>query len=248
VRQYHQDKQKGFEPQSKSEQGTQSNASPEANAERALMVRIYETWNGEIVKATRNSGVSAPFLAALTANESGGDPVAQAFEPEIFERLQAVVQGEQHTFGSIMAADLVRLAQEDVETEEASPMLGAVQGAKQFADVSPAVQEKVLRQMATSWGLTQIMGYETINRKTTVQDLLNPALHYEFAVELLEELSRRFRLNSSKDAGPLFRCWNTGHPNGETSDPDYVSRGIQRLSVYSAIVQPDSGGNGNHDG
>jgi hypothetical protein len=231
------DKQSGFEAQEKSKQGAQSEASPEVKAERALMLRIYENWNGEIVKATRSSSASAAFLAALTANESGGDPTAQAFEPEIFEGLQAVLKGEQPAFGSIRGADLVRLAQEGFGTQEANTTVGAIQETKQSAEVSPTVQEKVLRQMATSWGLTQIMGYQTINRKETVRDLLDPASHYQLAVELLEELSRRFHLNPSKEVESLFRCWNTGRPDGKTSEPNYVARGIQRLRLYSAIAQ-----------
>ncbi|HTV56335.1 MAG TPA: hypothetical protein VMI06_15640 [Terriglobia bacterium] len=231
-----------LEPEPKLKHGAQSEASPEVTAERALMLRIYGKWNGEIVKATRSSSVSAAFLAALTANESGGDPAAQAFEPGIFERLLAVMKGEQPAFGSITAADLVRMAQQGSGALEPNSTLRTTQETKQSAEVSPALQKRVLRQMATSWGLTQIMGYQTINRKETVQVLLDPLSHYELAVELLEEFSRRFHLNPSKDAESMFRCWNTGRPDGKTSDPDYVPQGIQRLRLYSAIAQAASSG------
>jgi hypothetical protein len=241
VRQYPEDNQSGFESQANSKQDAQSAASLNVNFERALMLRIYEKWHVEIVNATRNSSISAPLVAALTANESGGDPDAHAFEPGVYGQLRAVIKGEQPVFGSIVAADLVRLAEEDIEAQAEKSALQMIQEARQFPGVSPAVQEKVLRQMATSWGLTQIMGYQTIERKKTMRYLLNPASHYQFAVELLEELGRRFHLNPSKDAEPLFRCWNAGHPDGKTFDPDYVLRGVQRLRLYSVIARAGVG-------
>jgi hypothetical protein len=208
----------------------------ELGAEHALMLRIYEQWHGEIVQAIRGSSVIAPFLAALTANESGGSATAHAFEPGVYAQLRAVMMGQQPSFGSIVRENLTQLVEQDYEAQHSdSP---TIQGTRRFSEVPPAVREKVLRQLATSWGLTQIMGYQTIARKKTVQDLLDPTSHYQVAVELLEELGRRFRLSLSKDAEALFRSWNTGRPTGRTYDPDYVSRGIQRLRIYSMIAQP----------
>ncbi|MGH9448527.1 MAG: hypothetical protein ACRD3O_22825, partial [Terriglobia bacterium] len=48
--------------------------------EAALMNRIHARWNADILSATRGSSVIPAFLAALAANESGGDPAARAFE------------------------------------------------------------------------------------------------------------------------------------------------------------------------
>jgi hypothetical protein len=242
VSQYYIDKQSGPEPGISSKQAAEPVAQVDPSSERALMLRIYEKWHSEIVAATRNSALSAPFLAALTANESGGDPLAHAFEAGVYGQLQAVIRGQQPGFGSIVAADLIQLAEQDFEAQQGASAPQTSQGTSQFSGVSPAVQEKVLRQMATSWGLTQIMGYQTIKRKKTVQDLLNPASHYAFAVELLEELGRRFHLNLSEDAEPLFRSWNSGRPNGKTFDCDYVSRGMERLRLYSAIARAGSKG------
>jgi len=30
----------------------------------------------------------------------------------------------------------------------------------------------------------------------------------------------------------LFRCWNTGRPDGKTADPAYVENGLRRMEIY----------------
>jgi hypothetical protein len=200
--------------------------------ERALMLQIYEKWHGYMRQATRNSSVPEPFVAALTANESGGDPVARAFEPAIFRQLLAVIRGQESRWGSLVAADLRRVAEGGFQAP--SEESGATQNNERS---SVAAQQQALRELATSWGLTQIMGYQLIHRKRTLKDLLSPLSHYEIAVELLEEFGKRFRLNIPEDAEALFRAWNTGRPDGKTSDPDYALRGIRRMRIYNAIVQ-----------
>lgn len=98
--------------------------------------------------------------------------------------------------------------------------------------------EKVgLRELATSWGLTQIMGYQVVGRKAAIRELLDPQFNYRFAVELLSEFAHRFRLKLSSDFEALFRCWNTGDPEGETFDPDYAARGILRMQLYQNLIE-----------
>jgi hypothetical protein len=212
-------------------------ASSDEKAERALMLRIYRTWGREISEATSNSPVLPSFLAALTANESGGNAAAQVFEPGIYKRLQAVVSGEEPAFGSLVAEDLLSQSLSEFEPRIEESALRMIQSTALQPDVSEAAREKALREMATSWGLTQIMGYHVIRWKRNIQDLLDPATHFQFAIDLLEELGRRFQLNLSRDFESLFRSWNTGHPSGKTFDPDYAFRGIQRMRIYGAIAE-----------
>lgn len=211
-------------------------ASGNTEAEHALMSRICERWRRGILQATRNSSVSPCFLAALTANESGGEPAAQAFEPGIYRRLQAVASGREPAFGTIVAKDLIAAADSGFGPLAASSP-GCFPDEIDVSKLEETAQEQLLRKLATSWGLTQIMGYQVIGRQVTLEDLLEPESHYQFAVLLLEELGRRFGLKLSRDYESLFRSWNTGHPEGKTFDPDYVSRGMLRMELYRDVVQ-----------
>jgi hypothetical protein len=206
--------------------------STETGFQGPLMGQIYRHWHGPITAAISDSAVPASFVAALTANESGGDPAARAFEPGIFKELQAVLSGQEPRWGSLVAEDLRHAVATELEVQ--SGQSHAIQN----SPVSGlSAQEEALRQLATSWGLTQIMGYHIIHRGRTIQDLLNPLTHYRLAVELLEEFGKRFRLDLSADAEALFRTWNTGRPDGKTADPAYALRGIQRMRIYTAIVR-----------
>jgi len=34
----------------------------------------------------------------------------------------------------------------------------------------------------------------------------------------------------------LFRCWNTGRPDGRTADPAYVENGRRRMEIYRELM------------
>ncbi len=208
-----------------------------SDLELTLMSRIHTRWSADIITATHASSVSPAFLAALTANESGGDPAARAFEPEVYRSLRAVITGEAPSYGGIVAQDLFSAFAENfrppTHAREEAPQ--ATAEIRLPLHTLTAGQEDALKQMATSWGLTQIMGYQILGRKKTVQDLLNPLLHFQYAVSLLEELGRRFALDLSNDFTSLFQCWNSGHPGGKTFDPQYVPRGMQRMTLYEEL-------------
>lgn len=201
------------------------------------MERIHQTWHDTILQATRNSPVVPEFLAALTANESGGNPAARVFEAGVYGRLEAVIKGEDRAFGSLLAADLVAAAVKNFGVQEESPVLESPGDLAYGSSAAPP--ERALREMATSWGLTQIMGYQVIRWNRNVQDLLHPVSHYQFAVELLEDLGRRFHLSLAQDFEALFRAWNTGNPGGDTFDPEYAAQGIQRMRIYASIAEGD---------
>ena len=98
------------------------------------------------------------------------------------------------------------------------------------------MHDDLLRELATSWGFTQIMGYHLIGRSGTVRDLVDPAYHYRLAVEMLNEFGRQYRLDLASEFPEMFRCWNSGQPNGRTYDPHYVDNGLRRMAVYRQIV------------
>jgi hypothetical protein len=205
-----------------SPQGRQD-AGATASAETDLMRRIYQRWGSlinttigtspippEFLAAFGTSPIPPEFLAALIANESGGEDTASKFEPTVFSQLQAVRDGKVKTFGSL---DQKRLAGQ---------------------------QDVTLRAMATSYGLLQIMGYNgpTGTRGNPLPELLIiPQRNLIAGRDLLLQFCREFYLNPREDFHDLFRCWNTGRPDGKTTDPQYVPNGRRRMEIYRQIAK-----------
>jgi len=93
-----------------------------------------------------------------------------------------------------------------------------------------------IRENATSWGLTQIMGYHVVGDP---HQLTVPTNALRMTVSMLSTFRARFYLKPDDWPG-LFRCWNTGHPSGTTFDPEYVPNGLERMKAYAEICQSAS--------
>ena len=80
------------------------------------------------------------------------------------------------------------------------------------------------------------MGYHMAGRAGTPRDLFEPRFHFRVALELLGQFAERYELNLRRDFGEMFRCWNTGQPYGETTDPHYVANGLRRMELYHCVI------------
>lgn len=206
-------------------------------SERRLVARVYERCGEAIEAAVRFSSLPAEFLVALVANESGGRGDASRFEPAVYRHLQSVARGERHAFGSLTAASLDAEAAELLppdDTELHARYLTKNFGERQGAGME-ACPDEVLRQLATSWGYTQIMGYHMVGRAGTARDLLESALHFRVAVELLSDFAEDYQLNLACEFAELFCCWNTGRPYAKTFDPHYVENGLRRMRLCGEL-------------
>ena len=96
-------------------------------------------------------------------------------------------------------------------------------------DKFPQWTDQRVRDNATSWGLTQIMGE---NYPGPPVELAYPKINLIYAVEMLVGFAKQYRINLDSELGDLFRCWNTGQPQGKTYDPNYVSNGLSRMSLW----------------
>ena len=173
------------------------------------MLRIKTQWGAAIQEACKYSSVPPEFLAALIAGESGGDPSARRFEKSVYNKFQNVLRGYVGSYANLSKGDL------------------------------GALGDAAIRDLATSWGLTQVMGYHTARRPGGVAILKDPETHLKFALGLVAEFAERFQLSVTTEFTEMFRCWNTGRPNGQTYDPKYVERGLARLETYRAISQSE---------
>ena len=60
--------------------------------------------------------------------------------------------------------------------------------------------------------------------------------------ELIHEFAARFHLDPQRDFEALFRCWNTGRPNGQTYDPAYVEKGLRRAALARRLREQAEAG------
>lgn len=169
------------------------------------MTRIHQQWGAAISEACKYSSVPAEFLAALIANESGGDPAARRFEKSVYNKLLRIHQGAPEHYGPL-TAEILRSAQDDT-----------------------------LREWATSWGLTQVMGFHVAKRPGGVALLQDPAMHLKFALGLVAQFAERYGLNVRLEFDELFHCWNAGGPYKPTYDPKYAQRGLARMAAYRTM-------------
>jgi hypothetical protein len=189
----------------------------------ALMTSIRAKWGAAITAACASSSVKPEFLAALIANESGGNPDAKRFEKNVLAQLWEVLQGRQAAFGSIGRNDLILHC--------SAVTLNAL---------------TQIDQLATSWGLTQIMGYETIALGVPISTLQSAAPSLPQACRMLGEFAERYQFDVASDFTDLFNCWNTGRPKNmaATTDARYIPNGLARAQIYAGLpaVAPGSGG------
>ena len=189
--------------------------------EQELMLRVRTICGAAIEEAVRNTPYPPALLAALTANESGGNLAATRFESGVLGQLAQVIVGHRANFGSIGAEDLKLFC-------SGSP-------ARSFSDMLLA-----LGNLATSWGPTQIMGYQALAGHYPLGDLSSLDRHYGHAVKMLDDFAARFNLGPPFEEGEVnwlrfFYCWNTGQPDGKLTDPNYAVNGVARMATYLSL-------------
>jgi hypothetical protein len=191
--------------------------------EMVLMSRIRKTYGAAIEEATAAGSLPPEFLAALIANESGGDPTAARHEPVVLTSLLGVTLGEKAKYGSIGPVDILAFL---------VPLNSQVS-----RDPVSIVKTALLRldSLATSWGLTQIMGYEAIPFGIQISDLESPATCLRITVRMLEDFAKSWNLSLSKDFDSLLGCWNTGRPHAQTADLKYIPNGLARMQIYKSL-------------
>jgi hypothetical protein len=213
--------------------GSGATASKGAGAERRLIRLVWKRCQRFVLEACKYSSVPPAFLGALTANESGGAPRAARFEPAVYAHLRAIAEGRTAGFGMVrtgsLAAEFTDMLPAKASTFHARFLDAPF--ATGHAGVLAHAQDEALRELATSWGFTQIMGYHMVGRAGTTRDLLKPSFHYRVALSLLAQFAATYQLDVAREFAEMFRCWNTGRPDGQTFDPQYVKSGLRRMEL-----------------
>lgn len=190
------------------------------SSELKLMEAIRHSWGPAISAACHLSSVPEEFLAALVASETGGNPLKSRFEEKVFGEIMAVCAGKRAAYGTL--------------------------GAEAFLPATTHLYEfqrtlKNIVEYSTSWGLTQIMGYQVIPFGKKLESLRDPQENLVFATVLLAQFANAHQLDMHTEHAELFACWNTGHPDPtKTYDPDYCKNGIARMDFYSQIAERET--------
>lgn len=206
------------------------------NRETRLMESMREHFGGAIEQACAATSVPPALLAAIIANESGGKNEAARFEPIVFEHLKEVLLGARTHYAP---AGIKRPITKPDLLAYCAP--GSADAPR--ADFDQELQ--TLHHLATSWGLTQIMGWHLVEFQIGLGTgwLATAGGNLTFATRLLGWFSEHYQLDLQKDAADLFHCWNTGVPGGDpthpTFDPNYVTNGLSRMAAWKSLF--DSG-------
>jgi hypothetical protein len=198
------------------------------DANTVLMTRIQAEWGAMITEVSKTSTVPPAFLAALVANETGGNPHETRFERGALAALWEVLLGRKEAYGSIRRDDLFDHISAAVGAQppiSSAGLLGPITGALRFVD-----------GLATSWGLTQIMGYEAIVFGISFTDLQNPLIGLRTSLKMVSQFASRDDLDVRRDFSQMFDCWNTGRPHAPTADPQYIPNGLARMKIYEEVA------------
>ena len=169
------------------------------------MKRIIEQWGALVAEVCRASSVPPEFLLALIANESGGDASAERFEPRVFERFKQIAAGNHPAWGAVTAQLLAGLG------------------------------DDALRVLATSYGLTQVMGYNAAFRHVDPLALRDPRTCLQLTTRMLAEDAARFGLDLKTDFAEMFATWNSGNPRGHAV-PGYIASGLAHLAEAQSLL------------
>ncbi len=145
------------------------------------------------------------YLKALIVLEcSGSKPTGKRFEPKVYQKLKDVQAGKRKRYENIKPKDL-----------------------KDMSDGA-------LRNLATSWGVFQLMGYKCFGLGIKIEDMRGENSVYWGAKWINETYGKLLRKNQFKDA---FHSHNTGkkYPKNSkpfTHDPEYVNKGLKYMEAF----------------
>ena len=167
----------------------------------------FLNYSEEVYLAAEEFDLPYEYLMALLVLEcSGQKPAGSRFENGVYNRLVQVKSGDRRKYEAVKQEHLL----------EAS--------------------DEAIRNMATSWGPFQLMGYKCVGMDVNVNDIRGERAVFYGAKWIEEEYGRMLRKSHFKDA---FHFHNTGrkHPlvgGPRTHDPNYISRGLRYIEYFKS--------------
>ena len=148
------------------------------------------------------------FMALIVLECSGRNPAGTRFEPVVYRRLQNLKSGQRKKLEDLRKADVAN------------------------------APDAALKNLATSWGPFQLMGYKCIGLGTNIADIRGDEA-VKYGIEWIEEnYGNSLREREFKDA---FHLHNTGRKyplfgKPFTHDPLYVDRGLKYMDYFATAT------------
>ncbi|MFN5641279.1 MAG: hypothetical protein ACK4V4_07785 [Sphingobacteriales bacterium] len=92
--------------------------------------------------------------------------------------------------------------------------------------------DDALKNLSTSWGPFQIMGYKCLELGVSVSDLRGDSAVYWGVYWINKEYGQYLKRKKYTEA---FKIHNTGSPTGETYDSKYVSKGLSHINYFERL-------------
>ena len=178
-----------------------------AAGDRAGKEVAIQHYSEEVQRAATKYNLDYGYLMALIMLECGGKrPAGARFEPHVFNRLKQVRNGTRKNYENVTARHL--------------------------ADAS----DEALRNLATSWGPFQLMGYKCILLDVNIRDIRGDQGVEHGADWINRTYGSLMRQGRYRDC---FHIHNTGRPfpsSGlpQTHDTQYIPRGLSMMDDFSA--------------
>ena len=179
----------------------------QATSDRAGFSSVIDNYSAEVNDAALKFDLPYGYLMALIQLEcSGIKPAGERFEPHVYRRLQEVRDGKRKNYENITPAHLYNAS------------------------------DAALKNLATSWGPFQLMGYKCILLNVKIRDIRGDKGVYHGANWIDITYGDRLRRGEYKDC---FHIHNTGRSYPRvglpaTHDPQYVPRGLAGISRYNS--------------
>jgi hypothetical protein len=162
----------------------------------------------EMLEISSALDVPYAYLMALAVLECSGEkPAGHRFEQHVFRELIKVKEGKRRAYEAVRQEHLGALSEEEI------------------------------RDLATSWGPFQLMGYKAIGLGVDVEDLSDEEVAAREGARWIQKEYGRFLTRKKwKDA---FHIHNTGkrfplNGHSRTHDPYYVSDGVRYMKYFES--------------
>lgn len=161
--------------------------------------QVEKNYGSEVEKYASQYQLPAPYLKALIVLESSG-------KKEIKPRF------EKKVYHDLKAA---QRGNRSLEKITANDLTGC--------------SDEALRNLASSWGPFQLMGYKCLQLGIHVQDLRGEDA-VKWAIHWINLTYGDYLRQGNFEAA--FRIHNTGSPTGRTYDEHYVNKGLSHMKSF----------------
>lgn len=172
-------------------------------------IEMAEAHYGDDVREyAEDMNLPASYFLSLIVLECGGkSPSGTRFEKHVYQKLLDVKNGERRRYENIKQETL--------------------------ADAS----DEAIRNLATSWGPFQLMGYKCVGLDVNIKDIRGDDAVYYGMLWISGEYGKFLSKNRFKDS---FHYHNTGRKyplvgKPKTHDPHYVSNGLKYMKQFEKL-------------